>query len=56
MEEKKICPVKRIKKPSMNVKVTNESDDMINIDANIKIKNPIIWLVDKIEKKKGKLK
>lgn len=49
-----ICPVKRIEKPSANIKISNDKNDMININANIKIKNPVTWIIDQLDKKKSK--
>ena len=41
------CPVKRIEKSNAKVKVTSDKD-MINIDANIRIKNPINWIIEQL--------
>lgn len=48
------CPVKRIEKSSANIKISNDKNDMIIIDANIKIKNPISWVIDQLGKNKNK--
>lgn len=42
------CPVKRIEKSNATVKVTSDKD-MINIDASIKIKNPINWIIEQLD-------
>lgn len=48
-----ICPVRRLEKPGIEVEVKNGKDDLINIKANIKIKNPVKSVIDFINKKRG---
>lgn len=49
--KKLYCPVRRLENPSVNFKITRGKDDLVNIDANIKIKDPVSYIIDIFNKK-----
>lgn len=46
-----INPVRKLEKPGVKIEVKNDKDNLINIKADIKIKNPITSIIDFINKK-----
>lgn len=42
MDKNKLyCPVRRLEKPSTSIKIEKGNDDLLNIKADVKIKDPI---------------
>ena len=51
MKEKELyCPVSRLENPGVKLEIKETNNDLINIKANINIKNPIKVLIDKFNK------
>lgn len=53
-KEKLICPVRRLDKPGIDVDIKKGRDNLLNIDAKIKVKDPISFIINYINKKKNK--
>ena len=51
MKENLINPVRRIEKPGVCIDIKQGNDDLINIKADIKIKNPIISMIKFVNEK-----
>ena len=51
MKENLINPVRRIEKPELHIEVKQGKDDLINIKADIKIKNPIVSMIKFVNEK-----
>lgn len=50
MNNEYYCPVKRIKKSKLELKIEDRKDDTLDIKINMNIKNPIKILIDRLNK------
>lgn len=52
--KKLYCPVRRLEKPGIDFDIKKGKDNLLNINANIKINDPLDFIIKTIKKRKNR--